>query len=197
MRVYTEDEITFPHGETRKLHDIPGWESFQKDSVHIVPNNYLFDARKFAHKVYAQLDAFESGERYVVWLDGDIVFKKELTRTFLRNLVKGCLAAYLGRRGAYTETGFLIFDTKHPDFDIFKRRYRDFYDKRLIFMLDYWIDCMAFDAAIHDLEARNLTPEVSGLVDVFSRSPLAEIMDHDKGARKYKRQDEVLSKAAV
>ena len=55
------------------------------------------------------------------------------------------------------------------------------YDKRLLFMLTYWIDCCAFDFSIQGLEARNLTPDVAGMVDVISRSPLAEYIEHNKG----------------
>lgn len=161
-----------------------GWQSFQDDTQHIRPENYLYNAAKFSHKVYAQLDAFESGERYIVWLDADIVFKKELTRNFLKKLVKGYFCAYLGRIGCYTETGFLIFDTHHPDFQTFKDRYRKVYDDRTLFLMDYWIDCLAFDEARKDLEAINLTPDVEGMVDVFSRSPLKDICYHNKGSLK-------------
>lgn len=186
VRVYTEDALTIP---TKRLHDVKGWESFQEDTKHIKPQTYLFDAKRFSHKVYSQLDAFESGERYVVWFDADIVFKKPFTPAFLKKLVKGHMCAYLGRNGCYTETGFLIFDTQHPDFDTFKHRYASFYDDRRLFQLAYWIDCLAFDKARKDLECNNLTPEVSGMVDVFSRSPLAEYMEHDKGNLKYRREE--------
>lgn len=193
MTVYTEDEITFPH---KKLHDVPGWGSFQEDTKHIEPQSYLYDARRFSHKVYAQLDAFESGERYVVWLDADIVVKKEITKRFLKGLLKENFCAFLGRQGCYTETGFIIFDTEHPDFPKFKERYSAIYNDRLLFMLPYWIDCLAFDAARDGLQARNLTPNVVGMVDVFSRSPLAEYMDHDKGNRKFRRGNEPLPATA-
>ena len=185
VRVYTEDELTIPH---KRLHEVKGWESFQEDTKHIEPQSYLFDARRFSHKVYAQLDAFEDS-RYVVWLDADIVIKKEITKSFLKRLLKETMCAYLGRNGCYTETGFLIFDTKHPDFDTFKNRYAKYYDERLLFTLPYWIDCLAFDHARHGLECRNLTPDVSGMVDVFSRSPLKDHMQHDKGNLKYRRDE--------
>jgi len=192
-RVYSEDEITFPH---KKLHDVQGWESFYNDTAHLEPKNYLFDARRFCHKVYAQLDAFDSGERYIVWIDGDCVFTKDITKTFLKKLTKESFCAYLGRKGTYTETGFLIFDTEHDDFPRFKSRYRELYDKRLIFRLPYWIDCLAFDVSRDGLQARNLTPDVEGMVDVFSRSPLAPYIEHDKGARKFRRENEPLSNTA-
>jgi hypothetical protein len=182
--VYTEDDLTIP---TRPLDEVRGWSEFQEATKHLTPESYLFDARRFSHKVYAQLDAFESGHRYVVWLDADIVFKGDLTEKFLIGLLDGHMTAYLGRELCYTETGFIIFDTEHPDFDTFKHRYAEQYDDRLLFMNTYWIDCHAYESAKKGLSARNLTPEVAGMVDVFSRSPLKDICEHDKGARKYAR----------
>jgi hypothetical protein len=68
-----------------------------------------------------------------------------------------------------------------------QHRYAEQYDDRLLFMNTYWIDCHAYESAKKGLSARNLTPEVAGMVDVFSRSPLKDICEHDKGARKYAR----------
>ena len=188
--VYTEDDLTIPGVEVKSLHDVPGWKSFYEDTAHIKPDTYLFDARRFCHKVYAQLDAFESRHRYVVWLDGDVVIKKKFGVRFIKRLLDGEMCAYLGRERSYTETGFIAFDTHHPDFPEFKKLYRNWYDLRYIFMLPYWIDCMAFDASKHGLSGKNLTPEGKGMMDVFVTSPLAPYMDHDKGLRKHKRPKE-------
>jgi len=193
--VYTEDKITFP--VTKSLHDVDGWQSFQDDANHFNPETFLFDAQRFSHKVYAQLDAFESGERYVVWLDADCVAKAKLTPEFFIDLLDGHFCAFLGRKQTYTETGFLIFDTHHPDMEIFKHRYREFYDKRLLYLLDYWVDCSAFDSARKGLSGNNLTPEAEGMIDVFRRSPLGKVLDHDKGARIFRREiDEQVSNTA-
>ena len=187
MTVYTEDaSIT----DAKLLHDVPGWKSFYEDTKHIKPETYLFDANRFCHKVYAQLDAFESGFRYVVWLDGDVVVKKPFGEDFLIGLLDGEMCAFLGRKESYTETGFIVFDTQHPDFPEFKKRYREWYDKRYLFLLPYWIDCLAFDASKFELSQKNLTPDARGMMDVFSQSLLAEYMDHDKGLRKHRRPSE-------
>lgn len=190
MRAYTEDAITFTHAETKQLSDCKGWLDFQYRSEHIKAEAYLFQAQKFSHKVYAQLDAFESEHRYVVWLDMDILVKAEITQGFLKSLVKDHFVAYLGRQGCHTESGILIFDTEHPDFPEFVKRYRAMYDDRRIFMQPYWTDCHAFDAAIVGLQARNLTPDAVGIMDVFSNSPISHLMTHDKGALKYLREGE-------
>jgi hypothetical protein len=192
--VYTEDEITIPN--VRSLHDVPGWKEFVESTNHLEPQIYLFDAQRFCHKVYAQLDAFESNHRYVVWLDADVVVKKKWGQKFIKTILDGQMCAFLGRNQSYTETGFIAFDTHHPDFPEFKKRYREWYDKRYLFMLPYWIDCLAFDASKHELSQKNLTPNALGMADVFSQSILKDYMEHDKGMRKHRRGDEPLLQTA-
>lgn len=202
VRVYSEDDLTTELKglsgkiDLRSLHDVPGWKEFARDSRHIEPQSYIFDARRFCHKVYAQLDAFESKHRYVVWLDADVVVKKKFGEKFIKDLLDGEMCAFLGRAQSYTETGFIAFDTHHPDFKEFKKRYREWYDKRYLYMLPYWIDCLAFDASKHELSQKNLTPNAQGMMDVFSQSHLKEYFDHDKGLRKHRRGNEPVLQTA-
>ena len=174
--------------ETKPLQSVPGWREFQKASAHIKPQSYHFNVSKFSHKVYAQLDAFESDHRYVVWLDADIVFLKKITQRFLKNLLNEKMCAFLGRRECYTETGFLIFDTEHEDFPAFKEEYANYYNKQYIYECKCWIDCCAFDGAKKFLDCENLTPQAHGMIAVFDISPLAPYMQHDKGNLKYGRK---------
>lgn len=187
VTVYSEDDLTIPNVELRPLRDVPGWQEFVDATNHLKPASYLWNAQKFSHKVFAQLDAFERDDKYVLWLDADVVLKKKVPTSFLKNMVKKSFVAYLGRGDVYSETGFLLFNTEHPDFDTFKERYASYYRDRYIFRLPYWIDCMAFDAARKGLQANNLTPGVEGMVDVFSRSRLDDYMQHDKGNLKHRR----------
>jgi hypothetical protein len=177
--VYSEDEITIPN--LKRLQEVDGWQSFYDHASKFEPKNWLFDAARFCHKVYAMLDAFESEHRYVVWLDIDIEFTKEFNDKLFKKLVNGYAVAYLGRGSTYTETGCLIFDTEHPDFEEFKNRVRTIYDERLIFAMEYYIDCTVIDAAMYGLHCKNLTPHSNGMVDVFSESPLSDYMTHNKG----------------
>ena len=194
--MYTEDDFIIPNVEMRSLHDVEGWKEFVESTNHLEPETYLFDAQRFCHKVYAQLDAFESRHRYVVWLDADVVITKKWGQRFIKTLLDGEMCAFLGRNQSYTETGFIAFDTRHPDFPEFKRLYREWYDLRYIFMLPYWIDCLAFDASKHGLSGKNLTPDALGMADVFSQSILKDYMVHDKGNRKHRRGNEPLLQTA-
>ena len=191
MRVYTEDEITTDLAEVRQLKDVPGWSEFYESTHHIEPAHFLFDAQRFSHKVYALLDAFQSKHRYVVWLDADIVVKKRFGQKLIKRCLDGHMCAYLGRQGCYTETGFIAFDTHHPDFPEFEKLYREMYDLRYIFLEKWWVDCVAFDVARNG-KGNNLTPAAIGMVSVFEDAPIGEYFDHFKGQGhgKYRRDRE-------
>ena len=195
--MYTEDAIITDLAEVKQLNDVPGWFEFYKATEHLEPQNYLFDAQRFCHKVYALLDAFESRHRYVVWIDADVVAKKRFGQTLIKTLLNKEMCAYLGRQNVYSETGFIAFDTHHPDFPEFKRRFREFYDKRYIFQLGYWIDCTAFDEARRGLSSRDLSPEAAGFGDVFGNSLIGDYFTHNKGQGhdKYRGEDEQVQNA--
>lgn len=184
VTVYTEDEITFPNVTIRRLQEVKGWQEFQDHTEQFSPQSFLYDARRFSHKVFALLDIFERGHRYIVWLDGDTVVKARFGVKFIKKLLKGKMCAHLGREGSYTETGFLAFDTWHEDFPQFRERYSSCYLDRMLFLLPFWTDCHAFDASRHKLRCQNLSQEGRGVEDVFSQSPLADFIIHNKGNRK-------------
>ena len=109
------------------------------------------------------------------------MFQKKVTEGWLKGLLSGKMCAYLGREGCYTETGFLIFDTRHLHFETFRKVFDDQYNKREIFFNDIWVDCVAFDMAIQGLDCENLTPQAKGMVAVFEDSPLSDHITHNKG----------------
>jgi len=147
------------------------------------PENYLYDASKFSCKVFAQLDAFRRYPGKILWLDADIVTFSDVPPDLLYRMVKGTHTCFLGRRGGYSECGFIGFDTEHPEFEFFEQRYRDMYEKEQIYTLKHHTDCHAFDAA-RKARGRNLTPRGRGIEHVFCDSPLAPYCDHLKGNRK-------------
>jgi hypothetical protein len=94
----------------------------------------------------------------------------------------------MGRKGqmAYTETGWLGFNTKHEKFPEFRSKYLSYFTSGKIFsQLKGWHDCIAFDYARQGIEGRNLTPDGHGVGDVMGTSKLAKYMIHLKGSRKY------------
>lgn len=146
----------------------------------IVPNRpgFLWDAKRFCHKVFAQLDAAKDGEPFW-WIDADVLM---LDRPPEELLEQHDLVTFLGR-DSYTETGLIGLNPKHPDWADFQERYKAMYEDGEIFSLSYWTDCHAFDAARQG-RGRNLTPNGRGFENVMRSSAFAPYMAHYKGPLK-------------
>jgi len=145
-----------------------------------VPNRpgFLWDAKRFCHKVFAQLDAMKDGEPFW-WIDADVFIFKKVPKELLE---QNDLVTFLGR-SSYTETGLVGFNPKHSEFKWFEDRYRSMYTNGTIFSLDHWTDCHAFDYARIE-RGENLTPHGRGFDNVMKSSKFGAHMAHFKGPRK-------------
>ena len=190
---YVEGDVSVEGVESRDFFSIPGVKEYL-ERLKRVPGSdgfcpeydYQFDAAKFCRKVFAQDASFDLEEE-VFWFDADCVVLKPIPEDFLRELVSGVPFCYLGRqgKGAYTETGFLGFNTKHPDFQSFRSKYLSHFTSGKIFsQMKGWHDCIAFDFAREGLKGRNLSPEGAGMVHVVLQSVLAPYIDHLKGPKR-------------
>jgi len=148
--------------------------------------DFRFNANIYCRKVFVQDAVFDESD-LVFWIDGDSVILKPIPETFFKGLLAGVPFCYLGRSGAeaYTETGFLGFNTKHPDFAKFRANYLPYFTTGRIFsQLKGWHDCIAFDHARQGIRGNNLTPAGCGFNHVLLYSCLAKYIDHLKGKRK-------------
>lgn len=148
--------------------------------------DFRFDASKFCRKVFAQDAAFDE-DQYVFWFDADCIVKKPIPAELLVLLVE-LPFAYLGRNGAaaYTETGWLGFNTQHPDFKAFRAKYLPYFTTGRIFsQLKGWHDCIAFDYAREGITGNNLTPRGMSMDNVIQDSAIGKYVAHLKGPRKF------------
>lgn len=158
--------------------------------------DYRYDCRKFCRKVFVQ-DAVFDEDQYVFWFDADSFLLQDVPEQFMAALVGEFPFAYLGRKGpqAYTETGFLGFNTKNPDFAAFRAKYLDYFTSGRIFsQLKGWHDCIAFDYAREGINGHNLSPQGHGVGNVIGESKVGKYIVHLKGARKF--SDKHLRRAA-
>ncbi len=149
--------------------------------------DFRYDAYKFCRKVFVQDAVFDEDE-LVFWIDADCVIKKDIPAEILENMLKDVPLAYMGRSGikAYTETGFIGFNTKHEEFPQFRSKYLSYFTTGKIFsQLLGWHDCIAFDFARQGLKGNNLSPGGQLMGSVMHLTPLDPYMDHLKGNRKY------------
>lgn len=144
--------------------------------------DYRFDTSKFCRKVFAQDAAFDL-DKEVFWFDADCVILKDIPAEFLLGLIKDVPFAYLGRK-TYTETGWLGFNTAHPEFAKFRAKYLNCFLTGRIFSMPEWHDCYAFDYARWGIKGNDLSPGARGVEHVLLKSVLSQYMDHTKGPKR-------------
>jgi len=186
---------------------IPDYNKFclKYKSYDTQQDNYRFNAFKFSYKIFAMRKALsEIYVDHLIWLDADIKTIKPITENFLNTLIdKNKYASYLGRSHVtkenvrYSETGFIIFNTKHPLHSTFWQKIDKMYHGGELFELASWTDSHVFDAVRTSLEKEknllNINISDFGIKDigneshVFVASILGDYMDHKKGGRKNKK----------
>ncbi len=198
---YVEEETPFEHQkvEIRDFFSIKGTKEFLErikrvsgsDGWGNAEYDYRFDASKFCRKVFAQDAVFDESD-LVFWVDADCVIKQQIPESVLREMLDDVALAYMGRGRedsylAYTESGFVGFNTKHPRFKEFRAKYLSCFTTGKVFQqLRGWHDCIVFDLARKGIPGRNLSPKGTGMEPVIDKTVLAPYMDHLKGARKDK-----------
>jgi hypothetical protein len=152
--------------------------------------NYRYDAVRFSHKVFALFQFLESNDTDIlIWLDGDSRTHSKIIENDIESWCPdGKFAGYLARPWLYTETGFHIFNMRHPIANDFLREWKQYYLDDTIFNLEMWTDCHTYDAAklkFDDSHWYNLSPPIKNN-HPFINGPLGDFMDHMKGPRKLK-----------
>lgn len=160
--------------------------------------HYTYDALKFCHKVFAQLDVLKNAQEPVFWIDADSVLLQPISEEFLWGLFdheeKGgkfhLTLALLQRPGFYTESGFVGFSPHGRRFSEFLDCYTNVYRKGLLFTLQGWHDCYALDEAVRisEVPAKNLSPfyeHRKTTLDVIPESVLGPFIKHKKGNQKW------------
>ena len=164
--------------EARDLNKITGRKEFLEKCPK-KPKSYLYDAAKFCHKAFAQIDAINRDGGEIFWIDADVKFHKPVEKYFLKGLLKDVAICYLGR-DTYSECGFVGYDCGHRDLRrLFLPRYEALYRGALL-ELQYHTDCHAFDKARQGIACRDIGGG-RGMEHVWCTSPLAKFSDHLKG----------------
>lgn len=149
--------------------------------------NFLNDGIRFSHKVFAFADAaLNHNADIAVWLDGDTVTHRKLSKEVIASWLGGKMAGALLRPWQYTETGFHIFDMRYPQAKEFMKQWRDYYVNDTVWELSHFTDCHTYDATMAKFPSslwHNLSPSVKHS-HPFVNGVLGEYMDHAKGPRK-------------
>ena len=168
--------------------DNPAANGYKPNGKHF--RNFLFDAVRFSHKVFALYDAVQNNQgKSIVWLDADTLTHSKIPINFLvKNFPIRYGVAYLGRKSKYTECGWVVYHTSHPLMHYFWETFINYYKNDTIFELQEWHDSFVFDVVRKEYEERGMInqniPHGSNDAHPFINSVLGDYMDHMKGPRK-------------
>jgi len=182
------------------LNDVPELILFRNRLKDYDPVNWRMDAVKFCHKVYAltetcrslMSDPDDQTPYSLLWLDGDTVTTEDVDADWLDNFIDmDADIALLERPVAdYAETSFMRFalwPSREAAFNVLED-VRASYDTLEVRGYREWHDGFVFQRIInihknHGIRIQNLSPDAKDL-DAFHTSPLAERLEHFKGAKK-------------
>ena len=120
INLQSENNITILNLEE----SAPNLTKFKERNKEKTFKDWHHDAVRFSHKTYATFHSVDTSLDYLIWLDSDTEIYDIITPEYLLNLLpKGNFVGYLGREKV-SETGFLIFDMKHPSATDFFDRYQ-------------------------------------------------------------------------
>lgn len=176
------------------------WNRFAKKTEDI-------NAQKFGKKGWASLHGWKNIDAdYIIWLDADMLFSKEITKEVIYKTINdNYLVAlfdndYQRKESTRTfwsaESGYVIVNKNHKNFNDFIKRYEDYYNypykpegieswwdnEILMLTSSHFID------SVHDLSQHRQTNKTQ---TPLNHCFLGEYMSHFKGkSKKLKTQEE-------
>ena len=177
----------------------PSLRGIMKDGSY----NFLYDAVKFAHKVFCIIHAMEKCHdiySHVIWLDADTLCLKRVSPEVLVPVLpeEKQIASYLGREhlGMYTETGFMCFNVRYDMTRIFADMWKSVYNDDLFVEnpksfksgnFDGFTDCHTFDHVrrmFPQSDFKNLGKNIVSTMMFEAHPILRKYFTHYKGNRK-------------
>lgn len=192
------DHITY-----HNLNDVSELILFRNRLKDFEPPNWRMDVVKFCHKVFAITETCRSlvsdpedqTPYSLLWLDGDTVTTDRVEPAWLDSILDLSHDVTLLERPVadYAETSFMRFalwPDREAAFNVLED-VRAAYDSLEVRGYREWHDGFVFQRIInlhqnHGLLVQNLSPGAKTL-DAFHTSPLADKMEHFKGAKKDKK----------
>ena len=162
---------------------------FVKRGLSIRQDSFYRGAARFSYKAFTIIKHLEKNiDRYNIWLDGDCITVKNVTTEWLHTLKSGtsCVSVLM-RNTRAIESGFILTDNHHLDYNTFLSNYASIYRTDEIYKLPEWHDgyiltyvIKRFRIPYFDLSPNNQYREIHP----FSAGVLGEYLDHLKGPRK-------------
>jgi len=123
------------------------------------PPGYYREWKKFSHKSFAQWEAYETDPTGIlVWLDSDVLIKKQLDQSVITRALNGKFCGYFGidrvspNKTKYNrlnvETGIIVYNLDHPVAKKFFEIQKNIYLTNEAFKLYDWSDTGVFEESM-------------------------------------------------
>lgn len=155
-------------------------------------NSFKWNAIKFCHKTFAIWHAAKIQKNgWLIWLDCDAIILKPIDKSFIK---KSCPAdkciSYLGRKGKYSECGFVAYNLDKPETRKFLQDWENLYLSGEFINLQETHDSWTFDHIRKSFDNPNLFCDLNAHSTTdknpFGNSLIGSHMAHAKGSDKIK-----------
>ncbi len=163
-------------------------------------HDFRFDAIRFSFKIFSLILSKKKDKSLLpfAWIDADVRCLKNFSSQDIYPFMPETnqLMSYLGRDNfpppsPYSETGFLGFNSEHPQIDPFLKRMEDLYLTGEFFTQKQWTDSWLWDYVRQEYEQKgirfkNISGEFSHTDHPFINTGLGQYFDHLKGPERKK-----------
>ena len=193
MICYVEEDYQYPNykGITyinlpQEMPELVAFKERHKDKIWTDDSDFLQNAVRFSHKVFAQYHASKLNKKFM-WLDADNIFMKQFPDNFIDTFIPEDTFTTFYGRDHYTECGVVGFNCTLDISKKFFDTYLSHYTKDTIYNLENKTDCHAFDNTrkLVQVKERNKNDGHGGHI-IARDKEINPYLDHKKGKRKYK-----------
>lgn len=155
-------------------------------------NAFRQNAVKFCHKTFAIWHAAKQQKNgWLIWIDCDAIMLKKIDYAFIKQVCPDhkCIS-YIGRKGKYSECGFVGYNLDRPETRKFLELWENYYlsgefinhkETHDSWTFDYIRKSFTDSDLFYDLNASSITDK-----NPFSNSLIGTHMAHAKGSDKMK-----------
>lgn len=171
--------------------ECPDQKIFSEKARRYPQDNFYKAATRFSYKAFTIINHLEKNlGRYNIWLDADCIAVKKIDYSWLCKLhTEDTCVSTLLRKSRAAESGFILTDSSHEQFDLFLKKYAECYRKLKLFNLPEWHDGYILSNIINQYKIKtfNLSPTENRRREQhpFAVGILGEYLDHLKGPRKH------------
>lgn len=163
LHIYSEDKLLISDKNKIIMHDM---NELDNGYFEFLSRQHRPRIQVFSIKAFVLLKAIESFDSdYLVWHDGDLITKREVTPDYFADLCGDNLIVYngidylwdkkdgLGERIFHScDSGFFILNLKHPEIKKFHNRYKEYYMNEITANLKRFYDNDVLGNVIVELE---------------------------------------------